>query len=197
MQNSDIKYTNDMNQEEMKEVLNVFENYIESGENVLWFGRIYRRVLWVLYSSSFLLVIVIAVFAKFYLLFLGIPVLVFLLLSMLVQKYAVTNKRVIIRSGVIGADFQSYPFTQIQSKNVSVGLVGLIFKCGTVMIDTGETEYVRSSGGHGGGSRTKFHKFVWVREPYEVLKMLGGRVIERQEALYSGRADEESRKGRK
>ena len=56
------------------------------------------------------------------------------------KYYAITNKRVIIQSGIIGRDFKSIDYDRIQNVSANVGLIGMIFKVGNVNIFTGEME---------------------------------------------------------
>ena len=51
-------------------------------------------------------------------------------------EYAVTDKRVIIRSGIIGIDFKFINYTEIDSVNVKVGLIDRIFKVGDIYINS-------------------------------------------------------------
>lgn len=51
-------------------------------------------------------------------------------------EYAVTDKRIIIRSGVIGIDFKFINYTEIDSVNVKVGLIDKIFKVGDIYINS-------------------------------------------------------------
>lgn len=50
-------------------------------------------------------------------------------------EYAITDKRVIIRSGAIGIDFKFILYTEIDSVNVKVGLIDKIFKVGDIYIN--------------------------------------------------------------
>lgn len=111
-----------------------------------------------------------------------------------VKVYTITNKRVLIKSGLIGTDFESIYFTEVKTANVSVGLVDKIFGVGTVNIDTGKTQTVS----HGSGlrqhttTRVAYDKLQHVSQPYEVYKFFQSTLTGRQESLYSGRADRES-----
>lgn len=115
-------------------------------------------------------------------------------LSNYVKSYALTDKRVIIKSGLIGTDFNSIYFTEIKSANVNVGLIGKIFSVGTINIDTGKVGTVASGGGENRQTRTQtsYDKLLFVDTPYEVYKLLQIALTERQESLYSGRADKEN-----
>ncbi len=51
-------------------------------------------------------------------------------------EYAVTDKRVIIRSGLIGIDFKFINYTEIDSVNIKVGIIDRIFKVGDIYINS-------------------------------------------------------------
>lgn len=49
-------------------------------------------------------------------------------------EYVFTNKRIIIKSGVIGIDFQNVFYTGIESVNLKVGIIDRMFKVGDIYI---------------------------------------------------------------
>lgn len=49
-------------------------------------------------------------------------------------EYAFTNKRIIIKSGIIGIDIQNVYYSEIESVNLKVGLFDKIFKVGDIYI---------------------------------------------------------------
>ncbi len=51
-------------------------------------------------------------------------------------EYAVTDKRIIIKSGVVGIDFKYIYHTEIDSLNVKVGLFDRLFKVGDIYINS-------------------------------------------------------------
>ena len=51
-------------------------------------------------------------------------------------EYAITDKRIIIRSGMIGIDFKFINYTEIDSINVKVGFIDRIFKVGDIYINS-------------------------------------------------------------
>ena len=71
--------------------------------------------------------------------------------------YAITDKRVIIRTGVIGVDFDSINYTDISKIKADVSVIESIFSVGSVFISTssGEMACIAS-----------------VKDPYKVAKML-------------------------
>jgi len=117
----------------------------------------------------------------------------------MVREYAVTNKRVIIKSGIIGTDYKSIHFDQIQSVDIEVGMIGKIFGVGDIKIDTGKTETYSSGGGNVGRvqynnikTRIMYDVLKHIINPYEVYQILQKNSTSRKESLYSGRADKES-----
>lgn len=51
-------------------------------------------------------------------------------------EYAITDKRIIIRSGVIGIDFKFINYSEIDSVNVKVGIIDKIFRVGDIYINS-------------------------------------------------------------
>ena len=50
-------------------------------------------------------------------------------------EYAITDKRIIIRSGMIGIDFKFINYAEIDSVNVKVGFIDKIFRVGDIYIN--------------------------------------------------------------
>ena len=124
----------------------------------------------------------------------GVMISLLVFFSNLVKKYIITNKRVLIKSGLVGTDFNSIYFTQIRSANVNVGLIDKIFSVGTLNIDTGKIETVESGSGNNMHNRTQtaYDKLLHINRPYEVYKYFQTTLMGREESLYSGRADREN-----
>ena len=51
-------------------------------------------------------------------------------------EYAITDKRIIIRSGMVGIDFKFINYTEIDSVNVKVGIIDRIFRVGDIYINS-------------------------------------------------------------
>ena len=113
-------------------------------------------------------------------------------------SYGISNKRTIIKSGLIGSDFQSINFDQIKNVIVNVGPIGKLFNVGTIKIDTGKTETYSTSSGSGNNSssnirtRTMFDELKHIEQPYEVYKYFQETLDQRKESLYSGQAYQEN-----
>lgn len=95
-------------------------------------------------------------------------------------NYAITNKRVIIQSGIIGRDFKSIDYDRMQNVSVDVGILGVIFKVGSIKIFTGEME---TTGGKNPRVQSKYDRFNYISFPYEVLKKLQIHLSNRKEKL--------------
>ena len=94
-------------------------------------------------------------------------------------EYAISDKRFILKSGMIGADIRSVYYDQIRSVYVVVGLVGKIFGTGTIKIDTGRTKsYKRNN-----RSVTHYDKISNIKNPYEVYKILQNNIADSKENI--------------
>ena len=116
-----------------------------------------------------------------------------------VKEFAITEKKVIIKSGIIGTDFKSINFDEIKEALVDVGLIGKIFHVGSIKIDTGKTNTYSTGGSKNSRGRIKtktmYSVLKHIDKPYETYKLIQGHLQERKESLYSGRADRESNPG--
>lgn len=189
---------------------------LEPGEKIVWQGIVSRKVI---YSSLVLSVIIFGAISLFLfsknsidyisngvpqsisgsivgsgILIIGILISLLSFFTNFVKNYVITNKRVLIKSGLVGTDFNSIYFTQIRSANVNVGLLDKIFGVGNINIDTGKIETVQSGTGVNEHSNTRsvYDKLVHINNPYEVYKYFETTMSGREESLYSGRADRES-----
>lgn len=189
---------------------------LEPQEEIIWQGAVNRKVIIFYLALSLLIVIGLSIFffsqetinytsnntpksiagASVGLIFLigGLILSLFSFLSNYVKMYFITNKRVLIRSGLIGTDFNSIYFTEVRTANVNVGSIDKIFSVGTINIDTGKIETTTSGSGGNRQSRTRtaYDKILHIDNPYEVYKYFETTLTERQESLYSGRADREN-----
>ncbi len=110
-------------------------------------------------------------------------------LSYKVTRYVITDKRLLIKSGLIGADMRSIYYDQIKSVFVNVGVIGKIFGTGSILIDTGMVTRTQK-----GGTKVVYVKFSNINDPYGVYKFTQEGLSSRKEGLHSGRADFESNK---
>ena len=70
--------------------------------------------------------------------------------------YAITDKRVIIRDGIIGIDFKSIDYAEINHIRVDINILEKIRKVGTIEIRTGSGIF----------------RIISVKNPYKVFKFL-------------------------
>ena len=112
-----------------------------------------------------------------------IPILTFF--GFKATEYTISDKRFILKSGMIGADIRSVYYDQIRSVYVVVGLVGKIFGTGTIKIDTGRSKsYKRNN-----RSVTHYDKISNIKNPYEVYKILQNNISESKENIDSDNDD--------
>lgn len=104
-----------------------------------------------------------------------------------VTDYLVSDKRIIIKTGTIGADMRSIYYDQVRSAFVKVGLIGKIYNTGSILFDTGR---ITQSGKR--GSKTVYDRFRNINLPYNVYKFVQMGLSSRKEGVNSGRADFES-----
>lgn len=71
-------------------------------------------------------------------------------------EYAFTNKRIIMRSGLIGIDFRNIYYSDIVSVNLKVGIIDKLFKVGDIYLK----------------AKTESVVLFDISEPYVVLKAL-------------------------
>lgn len=83
--------------------------------------------------------------------------------------YAITDKRVIIQSGIIGTDFQVVDFDKINNMDVNVGISDKLFgnNSGTISIDSGRVESTSK-----GGTYTVLQTMELITDPYAVFEKL-------------------------
>ncbi|MBN1618995.1 PH domain-containing protein [Candidatus Dojkabacteria bacterium] len=109
----------------------------------------------------------------------GIPFVlvgIFLVLSPLIGflsykniKYYITNKRVIMASGLIGVDYKFIDFDQIHNISVNVGLMDKTLgggNTGSISIFSGEFEQSKN------GIYAKNDFFLGIENPYEIVRLL-------------------------
>lgn len=79
--------------------------------------------------------------------------------------YAYTNRRLLMRSGVIGMSFKSVDYDTVQELDVNVGVIDRLFGTGTVRAYAGRNTSK--------GARI-YDQFVSIANPYEVFRAIKG-----------------------
>jgi len=106
-----------------------------------------------------------------YLLVIGFIFLIVTLIRILQYRllaYALTDNRIIIQYGIIGADYKSIDFDKIQEINVEVDLLGKLFNTGNIHFKTAGVNVVQTRYGH--TVAPSGNVMVYVENPYEIVK---------------------------
>lgn len=152
-------YDNSMQKNTIDDVLNADEKVLWRGtpnaKSYVWANIIKMlpiAIIWLIFDGTFLTIIgiqmssgniplgILGFIVPFFLLHLT-PVWMWIAHTVKAVKevknleYAVTDKRIIIRSGMIGIDFKFILYTEIDSVNVKVGIIDKIFKVGDIYIN--------------------------------------------------------------
>jgi len=77
--------------------------------------------------------------------------------------YAFTNKRVLLRSGVLGIDYQIIDYDKIRDVQVNVNPIERMFDVGSILFNTSEV----NQQGH-----PMLKRFVGIENPYDVFRKL-------------------------
>ena len=139
------------------------QDIIFEGENILWQGKpdkfcfLWRTlvkmvpvaIIWLLFDGFFIFTIISSGAAKemlwFMIIFFAIHLLpVWKVIGAFIKGqlehknvlYAITDKRIIVRNGVIGLDFESINYADISNVRVDVSVIERIKQVGTVFITT-------------------------------------------------------------
>lgn len=81
-------------------------------------------------------------------------------------RYAITTKRVMLRSGFFGIDFKAVDFDKIQNLEVNVGPLEKLYNVGSIRIFSGQFVHTEH------GSRSTADIFKAIEDPYAVFKQL-------------------------
>lgn len=80
--------------------------------------------------------------------------------------YAVTNKRLMLRTGFFGIDFKAIDYDKIQNLEVNINPLEKLLGVGSIRAFTGEISNTRN------GTRPLFNEFSAIEDPYEVFKQI-------------------------
>jgi len=93
---------------------------------------------------------------------------IYMLLLYKKRYYAYTNKRVIIRAGVIGVDYKSLEYKNMTATIVNVDILDKIFMTGTGRIEFGSA--ATPIGVRVGMISSNPYQFKWIKDPYNVMR---------------------------
>lgn len=96
-----------------------------------------------------------------------------------ITEYGITNKRILIKTGLIGANVRSIYFNQIKSSFINVGVLDRISGSGTILIDTGCVKPCKKE-----GNKTVYSRFLFLKAPYQVYRLLQDCLPSSKEKIY-------------
>jgi len=79
-------------------------------------------------------------------------------------NYAITNRRLMLRSGLWGIDFKSIDYDRVANLEVNVNPIDAMFKVGSLRFFSGEVRRSRN------GAYPVYNEFVGITDPYGVYK---------------------------
>lgn len=139
------------------------ESLVGEDEKILWKGKPYRKsfilnaffkmffiiLIWLLFDAAFMtvlfvfvpsipwwMILIVCIFFLFHLLpvWIWITNIVTASRRQKLEEYAFTDKRIIIKKGLIGANLQSINYSSITSVNIRIGLIERLCKVGDIYI---------------------------------------------------------------
>ncbi len=181
---------------ELEKILNINEKILWKGKPIFWpfiLGNIAISVFGIIWLGMFFPFIIVAMMAGAEaspIIGINPGVAIFLMphfwvgilmtfgpiiYNLLVYKhvlYAITDRRVLLQTGVIGRDFQMIDFDKITNAEVNVGILDTILmggKTGTIKISSAGTFVTTKN-----GIASKPYALANIESPYEIFKMLKG-----------------------
>ena len=89
-------------------------------------------------------------------------------------KYYVTDKRIIIQTGIIGASYDTIYYKDIKNVSLKIGVIDKLLKVGDIYIDTGNTTLTNS------GTKKLYMTILDIEKPYDVYTRLQKIVLDIQ-----------------
>ena len=174
------------------------DNLIGKDETVIWKGKPKKNafiankilgmlpfiLLWICFDGAFIAIICLnfdkiplpgviglIVFFAFHLIpvWIWLSKIIFANREYKLTEYAVTDKRVLIKNGIIASNYRSFYYHEIKEINLHIGLVDRITHVGDILITTGNNEvayYVNNQ------PKYKPEGILDIENPYEVYKIL-------------------------
>lgn len=120
----------------------IISQILEKEEKIIWEGNISRTFLGFQIFMTIAVLALLAIFLRsltqsLFLVLLSGSALFFV--YQLIQKFILTDRRLLIKTGLIGDDFRSVYFTEVRSADVRVDLIDKIFNIGTISVNIGPT----------------------------------------------------------
>jgi len=165
----------------------VISQVLEPGEKIVWEGEISRALIGFQIFIAAIIIILLAIFFRsltqsVLLVLLSFSAIYFT--YRLIKKFILTDKRLLIRTGLIGADFRSIYFTEVRSADVRVDLIDKIFNIGTISVNIG---LIASGGVNNKSTATTKIILPHLDAPYFVYQKFQETLNAHKERLYSGK----------
>jgi len=151
----------------MIDLKELFTNVLENDEKIL---KTYKPVRKAVRNSFFFFLIVIPLCWPF--LILGFPIIYPVYrVYYTKQAYACTNKRIIVRGGIIGTDYKFLEYKSINATTVDVGIIDKVSKnnTGTITFGSPATPIGMRDAS---GQKTNPFVFGYIEDPYEEHKKI-------------------------
>ncbi|WP_147677486.1 PH domain-containing protein [Algibacter pacificus] len=84
-----------------------------------------------------------------------------------ITEYAITSKRILIKTGLIGANVRSIYFSQIKDSFIHVSVLDRLAGSGTILIDTGLVKSTKREGG-----KIIYSRFLFLNAPLKVYGVM-------------------------
>lgn len=85
-----------------------------------------------------------------------------LILSYKNVHYAITNRRILLRSGLFGIGYEAIDYDKVRDIQVTIGPLEALAKSGSILLNTGQTS----------NRGIVWNRMVAIEEPYEVFKKI-------------------------
>ena len=149
----------------MQEFENVFSNILEKDEKIIKAYRPNRKTVW---TAVFFWMIVIPLFWP--ILILGFPI-IYPIYRLYLSKraYAITDRRILVRGGIIGVDYKALGLESVNASVVNVGINDKVARRNTGTLEFGSPSTPIGMTNAQGGRANPF-RFVHVDNPYQEHK---------------------------
>jgi len=175
--------------------MNEIPNVLEANEKIIWDGKPkYSAFMASALIGGLIILVFFSIFFYFNknFLFLLLGMILFSLsvvlthLTYKVTHYAITNKRVIFQSGIIGRDFTFVDYDKVQNATVDRGLIDVLFKTGSIKIFSGKigSKVIRIGKGSRVVTTPLYDTIKYIPNVYEVFRILQDSLSKRKESLY-------------
>lgn len=165
----------------------VISQVLEKEEKIIWEGNISRTFLgWQIFMTALVLAFLVIFFRSLtqslFMVLLAGAALNFA--YQLIQKFILTDRRLLIKTGLIGADFRSVYFTEVRSADVRVDLIDKIFNIGTISVNIGS---IVTNNPEGKSDKAGCIKLAHLDGPYYAYQKFQETLNSYKEKLYSGK----------